>query len=122
MLIVMSQDVRVLIILLAYNVFKIEHLDLMPVEEQKIFVRSVKEIYAPLSARLSLNEIKTKLEDASFKFLEPQMYEQLSLDERLNKQERKKQVDIIINKINSPIKNSGTFGNIAPKTIECIYS
>ena len=71
----------------------------MPVEEQKIFVRSVKEIYAPLSARLRLNEIKNKLEDASFKFLEPQMYEQLSLDERLNKQERKKQVDIIINKI-----------------------
>lgn len=107
MLIVMSQDVRVLIILLAYNVFKIEHLDLMPVEEQKIFVRSVKEIYAPLSARLSLNEIKNKLEDASFKFLEPQMYEQLSLDERLNKQERKKQVDIIINKIKTVMTEMG---------------
>ena len=53
----------------------------MSVDEQKLFVRSVKEIYAPLSARLSLNEIKNKMEDACFKFLEPEMYEQLSLDE-----------------------------------------
>ncbi|MFQ6724052.1 MAG: HD domain-containing protein, partial [Clostridia bacterium] len=85
MLIVMSQDVRVLIILLACNVFKVEHLDLMSLDEQKLFMRSVKEIYAPLSARLSLNELKNKMEDAVFKFFEPVMYEQLSLDERLNK-------------------------------------
>lgn len=101
MLVVMSQDVRVLIILLAYNVFKIEHLDLMSAEEQKLFVKSVKEIYAPLSARFSLNEIKNKMEDACFKFLDPEMYNQLSLDERLNKQERQEQVDNVISKIKS---------------------
>ncbi|MBQ7880829.1 MAG: bifunctional (p)ppGpp synthetase/guanosine-3',5'-bis(diphosphate) 3'-pyrophosphohydrolase [Clostridia bacterium] len=107
MLIVMSQDVRVLIILLAFNVFKIEHLDLMPIEEQKVFVKSVKEIYAPLSARLSLNEIKNKMEDACFKFLEPEMYEQLSLDERLNKVERQQQVDNIIKKIQQELTQMG---------------
>ncbi len=101
MLVVMSQDVRVLIILLAYNVFKIEHLELMSPEEQKLFVKSVKEIYAPLSARFSLNEIKNKMEDACFKFLDPEMYEQLSLDERLNKQERQEQVDKVISAIKS---------------------
>lgn len=104
MLIVMSQDVRVLIILLAYNVFKVEHLDLISLDEQKVFVKSVKEIYAPLSARLSLNEIKNKMEDACFKFLEPEMYQQLSLDERLNKEERQQQVDLIINKIKKALE------------------
>ncbi len=112
MLIVMSQDVRVLIILLAYNVFKIEHLDLMPKEEQRLFVRSVKEIYAPLSARLSLKEIKNKLEDACFKFLEPKMYEQLSLDERLNKEERQLQVKIIIEKIEQALTTMGIKGKV----------
>jgi len=112
MLIVMSKDVRVLIILLAYNVFKIEHLDLIGEEEQKLFVRSVKEIYAPLSARLSLNEIKNKLEDACFKFLEPQMYEQLSLDERLNKEERKTQVKLIIEKIQKSLTQMGIKGKV----------
>lgn len=112
MLIVMSQDVRVLIILLAYNVFKVEHLDLMNADEQKVFVRSVKEIYAPLSARLSLNEIKNKMEDACFKFLEPKMYEQLSLDERLNKEERKLQVKLIIEKIEKSLTEMGIKGKV----------
>ena len=112
MLIVMSQDVRVLIILLAYNVFKIEHLELMTSEEQKLFVRSVKEIYAPLSARLSLNEIKNKMEDACFRFLEPKMYEQLSLDERLNKEERKTQVKLIIEKIQKSLLEMGIKGKV----------
>ncbi|MBQ8522943.1 MAG: bifunctional (p)ppGpp synthetase/guanosine-3',5'-bis(diphosphate) 3'-pyrophosphohydrolase [Clostridia bacterium] len=112
MLIVMSKDVRVLIILLAYNVFKVEHLNLMSVDEQKLFVRSVKEIYAPLSARLSLNEIKNKMEDACFKFLEPEMYEQLSLDERLNKEERKQQVQLIIEKIKSALTEMGVKGKV----------
>ena len=99
MLIVMSQDVKVLIILLAYNMFKVEHLDLMTPDEQKVFIKLVKEIYAPLSARLSLNEIKNRMEDACFKFLDPEMYNQLSLDERLNKEERQKQVETIISKL-----------------------
>lgn len=112
MLIVMSQDVRVLIILLAYNLFKIEHLELMGADEQKVFVKSVKEIYAPLSARLSLNEIKNKMEDACFRFLEPEMYEQLSLDERLNKVERQQQVDIIINRIKQALDEMGIHGKV----------
>jgi len=107
MLIVMSKDVRVLILLLIYNVFKVEHLDLMGDEKQKIFVKTVKEIYAPLSARLSLNEIKNKMEDACFKFLDPKMYEQLSLDERLNKEERQQQVDLIINQIKTALNEMG---------------
>lgn len=107
MLIVMSQDVRVLIILLTHNVFKVEHLELMSPDEQKLFVKSVKEIYAPLSARLSLNEIKNKMEDACFKFLDPEMYQQLSLDERLNKEERQQQVDLIIKKIKQALTEMG---------------
>lgn len=112
MLIVMSQDVRVLIILLSYNLYKIEHLELMNEEEQKVFVKSVNEIYAPLSARLSLKEIKNKMEDACFKFLEPDVYEQLSVDERLNKEERQHQVDVVVQKINSALKEMNIEGKV----------
>lgn len=112
MLIVMSQDVRVLIILLSYNLYKIEHLELMNEEEQKVFVKSVNEIYAPLSARLSLKEIKNKMEDACFKFLEPDVYKQLSVDERLNKEERQHQVDVVVQKINSALKEMNIDGKV----------
>ena len=75
-------------------------------------MRSVKEIYAPLSARLSLNELKNKMEDAAFKFFEPAMYEKLSLDERLNKEERKEQVKIIIEKIQKALTEMGIKGKV----------
>lgn len=112
MLIVMSQDVRVLLILLAYNLYKVEHLEELGADERKHFVKSVKEIYAPLSARLSLNVIKNKMEDACFKFIDPEMYKQLSSDERLNKEERQKQVDIVITKISKALSEMGIKGKV----------
>ena len=53
MLVVMSKDIRVLIILLAYNLYKLEHLEELPEDERRIFVKSVHDIYAPLSAKFS---------------------------------------------------------------------
>lgn len=106
MLIVMSQDIRVLIVLLAYNLYKMEHLELLQEDERKLFVKSVNDIYAPLSARLSLKEIKNRMEDACFKFLDPEMYKQLSHDERLNKEERQEQVNKIIDTIKTALEQS----------------
>lgn len=107
MLLVMAKDVRVLIILLAFNLYKLENLNTINVEDRKRFVTSVRDIYAPLSARLSLTEIKNKMEDACFKFFDPKMYEQLSADEMLNKEERKAQVKIVIEKIKSALDEMG---------------
>lgn len=107
MLLVMAKDVRVLIILLAYNLYKVENLHTIKVEERRSFVTSVRDIYAPLSARLSLTVIKNKMEDACFKFFDPKMYEQLSADEMLNKEERKAQVEKVVEKIKASLDEIG---------------
>lgn len=107
MLLVMAKDVKVLIILLAFNLYKVENLHTLQPEERRAFVTSVRDIYAPLSARLSLTEIKNKMEDACFKFFDPAMYEQLSKDEVLNKEERQQQVDYVIKKIKSALDEMG---------------
>lgn len=99
MFISMAQDLRVMIILLAYNMHRAEHIFELPGEEQVIFARMVRDIYAPLSARLGLRDIKNKLEDISFKYFDPDMYKQLSLDDRLNKKERQNQIAKTIDKI-----------------------
>jgi len=99
MFISMAQDLRVMIILLAYNMYRAEHIYELPGEEQVIFAKMVRDIYAPLSARLGLRDIKNKLEDISFKYFDPDMYRQLSFDERLNKKERLNQIKKTIEKI-----------------------
>ena len=99
MFISMAQDLRVMIILLAYNLYRAEHIYELPGTEQVIFAKMVRDIYAPLSARLGLREIKNKLEDISFKYFDPDMYRQLSVDERLNKKERLTQITRTIDKI-----------------------
>lgn len=112
MLLVMAKDVKVLIILLAFNLYKLENLHTLKSEERRAFVTSVRDIYAPLSARLSLTDIKNKMEDACFRYFEPEMYEQLSKDEVLNKEERQQQVDKVIKKIKSALDEMGLHAKV----------
>lgn len=91
LLLSMSADARVILVKLAdrlHNMRTLEHL--LP-EKRKRIARETMDIYAPLAHRLGMAEIKWELEDLSFKFLEPQAYEQLSsqLQERRVERERK---------------------------------
>lgn len=108
----MVQDVRVLIILLSYNLYRAENLDKMLEVEKQIFARTLKEIYAPLSARLGLREIKNKMEDIVFKFFDAEIYNQLASDERLNKEERLEQIDWAIDIIKQGLEELNIQGKV----------
>ena len=93
------QDIRALIILLAYNLYLAENINVLDRNEQTVFARMVRDIYAPLANRLSLTDIKNRMQDFAFRFFEPRIYRQLSEDERLNKPERQRQIELAITKI-----------------------
>ncbi|MBQ8431198.1 MAG: bifunctional (p)ppGpp synthetase/guanosine-3',5'-bis(diphosphate) 3'-pyrophosphohydrolase, partial [Clostridia bacterium] len=112
MFMAMVQDVRVLIILLAYNLYRAKHLDEMEEDEKSRFAKTIKDIYSPLSARLGLREIKNQLENISFKYYDPDMFNQLSQDDLLNKEERLKQIEITIKKIQEILKQSNIEGQV----------
>lgn len=99
MLLVMTKDLRVLIILLSSVLYNIENISKITINDKNLFAQSVRDIYAPLSARLGLSMIKTRLEDAVLKYLDPKMYSNLAHEEMLNKAERKEQIDKCIQKI-----------------------
>ncbi|MDD4351347.1 MAG: RelA/SpoT family protein [Clostridia bacterium] len=104
MLIAMTKDLRVLVILLCYVLFNLEHINELEMENKDIFVHSVRDIYAPLSARLGLSKIKNKLEDFSFRYLDPEIYESLSKEELLNKKSRQEQIALAMKKIRHSLK------------------
>ncbi len=71
-LLAMVSDVRILLIRLADRVDEMRHLDRCSPEERERLAREALEIYAPLSARLGINWMRTELEESAFRLVEPQ--------------------------------------------------
>ena len=77
MLIAVAEDVRVILIKLADRTHNMRTLQFMSPEKQKFKAYETISLYAPLAQRLGMFTIKTDLEDLSFKYLHPELYEDI---------------------------------------------
>lgn len=75
MLLAMSQDIRVLLVKLADRLDNMRTLEHMPGDKQQRIARETMEIYAPLANRLGIQWLRTELQDLSFRYLEPAIYQ-----------------------------------------------
>tara|TARA_B100000579_G_C22846972_1_gene864982 strand:+ start:2376 stop:4580 length:2205 start_codon:yes stop_codon:yes gene_type:complete len=74
LLLTVNDDVRVIIIKIADRLHNMQTLDVMPEHKQVKTASETLYIYAPLSHRIGLYNIKTELEDLSFKYTESDRY------------------------------------------------
>lgn len=74
LLLTLNDDVRVIIIKIADRLHNMQTMDAMPDYKQVKIASETLYIYAPLSHRIGLYNIKTELEDLSFKYTEPENY------------------------------------------------
>ena len=75
LLLTLNDDIRVIIIKIADRLHNMQTLDAMPEYKQVKIASETLYIYAPLSHRIGLYNIKTELEDLSFKYTEVVRYE-----------------------------------------------
>ncbi|MBQ0074972.1 MAG: bifunctional (p)ppGpp synthetase/guanosine-3',5'-bis(diphosphate) 3'-pyrophosphohydrolase [Prevotella sp.] len=74
LLLTMSEDIRVILIKICDRLDNMRHLDRETESKQYKIAGETLYIYAPLANRLGLNQIKTELEDLSFKYEHPEEY------------------------------------------------
>lgn len=74
MFLAMASDIRVVIIKLADRLHNMETLGALPPEKQKRIALETLEVFAPIANRLGIGEIKGKLEDLAFQYLDPENY------------------------------------------------
>lgn len=78
MLLTINDDPRVIIIKIADRLHNMQTMDAMRPDKQAKIASETLYIYAPLSHRMGLYNIKTELEDLSLKYTEPEVYNDIS--------------------------------------------
>jgi guanosine-3',5'-bis(diphosphate) 3'-pyrophosphohydrolase len=77
MLLTLNDDIRVIIIKIADRLHNMQTLDGMAEYKQLKIASETLYIYAPMAHRIGLYNIKTELEDLSFKYIEPNRFESI---------------------------------------------
>ncbi len=92
LLLSMAQDARVILIKLADRLHNMRTLEHLGPDKRKRIALETREIYAPLAHRLGMAALKWELEDLAFKFLEPEVYEDLTRNIQQSRKERERQI------------------------------
>src|SRR6204780_2394877 len=101
MVVAMARDIRVLLIKLCDRLDNMRTLEHMKPEAQERIARETLEIYAPLANRLGIASFKSELEDLSFKYLEPEAYQDLVSQMQMSKKERDKYITDVCKTLSS---------------------
>lgn len=106
MFLAMAKDIRVILIKLADRLHNMRTLQFMKPEKQKEKARETMDIYAPIAQRLGISKIKIELDDLSLKYLEPEVYKDLTEKIAAKKSDREKFIRQIVEDVTKHIKNA----------------
>jgi GTP pyrophosphokinase len=110
--IAMAKDIRVILIKFADRLHNLRTLEYLPEDKRKKIARETLEIYAPLANRLGIGWLKTEFEDLSFKFLEPNIYNELVYKVAKRREEQENYINELIKIIEQNLKEASIYGKV----------
>lgn len=123
MLLSMVDDVRVMLIKMAYRVQRLRMLAGSDTPERYNIARETLEIFTPLANRLGIGQLKWEMEDLSFRYLEPETYRRIAklLEER--REEREAYINHAVDEIKGMLQAANIQGETygRPKHIYSIW-
>jgi len=96
MLLAMVSDIRIMIVKLAYRVARLRSLKHEPEEVRHQVAYETQLIFAPLANRLGIAQLKWELEDLSFRYLEPDTYQDVARQLDANRKGREAYIEKVI--------------------------
>ncbi|MBU2053668.1 MAG: bifunctional (p)ppGpp synthetase/guanosine-3',5'-bis(diphosphate) 3'-pyrophosphohydrolase [Proteobacteria bacterium] len=90
MIMAMSTDIRILLVRLADRIHNMRTLEFQTPDRQVFISKETLELYAPLANRLGINWMKMEMEDLSFRYLDPETYNELARRVVKKKEKREK--------------------------------
>ncbi|MGM0410829.1 MAG: RelA/SpoT family protein [Bacillota bacterium] len=124
MFLAMAEDIRVVLIKLADRLHNMRTLNYMSREKQIEKAQETQDIYAPLAHRLGMSRLKWELEDLSFRYLQPEVYYEISKKVAANRETRekeiKKAIDILKENFSKENIEAEIYGR--PKHLYSIYN
>jgi GTP pyrophosphokinase len=123
MLVAMAEDLRVVFIKLADRLHNMRTLGALSPDKQHRIARETLEIYAPLSHRLGIWELKWQLEDLSYRYLEPEKYRRVVKLVAARRVQRETVIAQVIQILKDEFTRAGLKAEISgrPKHIYSIY-
>lgn len=107
LLLSMTSDIRVMLVKFADRLHNLRTLEYLSNPKQIRMAQETLEIYAPLSHRFGLSQVKTELEDLSFKYLERKTYDEIAKKLKEKKREREKFIKKFIEPIRQRLAQEG---------------
>lgn len=112
MIVAMSEDVRIILIKLADRLHNMRTLSSLNKTKRHLKSMETLQIYSPIAHRLGIFQVKSELEDLSFKYLYPKQYKKIKDMVKNKIAERKKLIDEAINMVEDKLKEVGISGEI----------
>jgi GTP pyrophosphokinase len=112
MILAMSHDMRVLMVKLADRLHNMKTLNFQKTHKQRRIAQETMDIYAPLANRLGLYSMKRDLEDLSFKYLWPDIYNQIDHWLDAHQLVEKQLIDKVVALLRGLLATSGIQGNV----------
>lgn len=123
MFLAMAKDIRVVLIKLADRLHNMRNLSFLSKEKQLTQAKETLEIYVPLAYKLGMFNLKWELEDLSFKFLNPQEYNNIENKVAESRKKREKKVQTAMRIVKDKLDSLGFKAEISgrSKNIYSIY-
>ena len=123
MLLAMVDDVRAVLIKLAFRVQRLRGLARETYETRRCIARETLEIYAPLANRLGVGQLKWEMEDLAFRYLEPQAYKQIAKSLEEKRTSRESYVREFVSRLQDELDREGIEAELSgrPKHIYSIW-
>jgi guanosine-3',5'-bis(diphosphate) 3'-pyrophosphohydrolase len=124
MIIAMAQDIRVVLIKLADRLHNMRTLDHLAPDRQLEISRETIEIYAPLAHRMGIYWLKSELEDAALRYVDPAGYQMLKAFVAKTRVEREAYIKAVIQILCQRMAESGVKAQVTgrPKHFYSIYT